>query len=1263
MAYDAFISYSHAADGRLAPTLQAALHRFAKPWWKIRALNVFRDETSLAAASSLSGAILGALDQARHFILLASPGAAGSKWVANEVRHWLAHKSADRILIVLTEGVITWDDAALDFDWAKTDALPDALKGAFASEPFWLDLSWVKASEQLSAREPRFQQSVAKLAATLHGKSLEEISGEEVRQYRRTRRLARAAMASLAVLAAAAGTGAYVAFQAQERAEREAEAARRARGAAEISERLATERMRLAQINESQVFLQRSRERMAEGDIAGAVTAALAGLPLNLDRPERPIHRPLLDHMLAIGLGDRLRGFLVTGSRTVSQVEFHPGGEEVAVVTGNEAGIWNTRLRRLRRALTGHTGKIVSLAFSRDGKYVLTASEDRTARLWDNRTGQSLHVLRGHTQALLNAVFSGDGTRIVTSAQDGTFRLWSVADGASLATAAGVLSGIRWARLLAVDWAGRHIAIPDAGYVALRRFADGGKLELVARHHGFEGSAAFTDDGSKLVAGGLRGLAVIDVESGAIKAQYATAAVLNIVRLTGDGRRVLAGAADGTVTIWDIGTEKPVTSLRGHGARIVSVAAEPGEKTVVSSAADGTLRLWSVEHGTMLASLKLRRTDGASPALNADGSLLAAPFEQGIVALFDTRDTGHEVALEGNPDSLLVFALSPDSRYVFGSIGDAIQAHLAKWETATGRRVPGFLPDPGHAFARRDAPVLITADADRLVTASRLGRIEIWDAATGRRLGGFESGKTIADIRIGADGGRLLIVPHQTGRLELRDLEGRMIAELPDVRRNSFAATDAQFTADGRMLVVADRGTGLALYDAQSGRRLRALATTAQSRIALDPRGERVAAAPAGAAADPPAAIILLDLESGQIIREMAGRHRNVNRLVFSGDGKRLAGAMPDSSLRIWDTDTGQEIAVIPEAAASATDFTDGTRLAFSPAGDAVLSFTRERYRDPALRIFNVADGGKLLDLRRIDAGAAAAQFAPDRLVIAWLGPRGTLQLSSIALHRAEDIADYYRLAAAPDSASLRASPPVPLAGASPARDRCDDLAADPFDAQRAAPGVAQSDLEIAAAIEACAAATARAPDSGRFHYQYARALRAAGYYNKAMPAFETSLRLGHQRAGLTLGHLFEHGIDGALKRADEAARAFRAAYDAGYIGIGGRLGFILWSGGPGLAADRAAAVKLWEEAAERGDSNSHRYLSQVHQFGALGKTDFGRALFHRAIASFDMAHDGGPATLLADAAVRANIAKQLGVSTAARLWRERLRGRIAKPE
>src|ERR1043166_7815535 len=115
--YNAFISYSHAAVGKLAPAIQAALHRFAKPWYRLRALRVFRDETTLALTPELWPAIEKALGSSEYFILLASPQAAASRWVRQELEWWLTNRSPQKLLLVLTDGEIHWSDAVGDFEW------------------------------------------------------------------------------------------------------------------------------------------------------------------------------------------------------------------------------------------------------------------------------------------------------------------------------------------------------------------------------------------------------------------------------------------------------------------------------------------------------------------------------------------------------------------------------------------------------------------------------------------------------------------------------------------------------------------------------------------------------------------------------------------------------------------------------------------------------------------------------------------------------------------------------------------------------------------------------------------------------------------------------------------------------------------------------------------------------------------------------------------------------------------------------------------
>src|SRR5690242_13125780 len=107
--YDAFISYSHAKDKPIASALQSVIQKLGKPWYRRRAIRVFRDDTSLSATPHLWPTIEQALAQSRFLVLLASPEAAASKWVDKEVAWWLEHKSADTLLIALTDGELSWD--------------------------------------------------------------------------------------------------------------------------------------------------------------------------------------------------------------------------------------------------------------------------------------------------------------------------------------------------------------------------------------------------------------------------------------------------------------------------------------------------------------------------------------------------------------------------------------------------------------------------------------------------------------------------------------------------------------------------------------------------------------------------------------------------------------------------------------------------------------------------------------------------------------------------------------------------------------------------------------------------------------------------------------------------------------------------------------------------------------------------------------------------------------------------------------------------
>lgn len=146
--FAAFISYSRAVDGKLAPALQSALQRFTKPWYRLRALRVFRDDASLSANPGLWSSIQEALARSEFFILLASSKAAESKWVDREVAYWVAHKPLSNILIALAGGDDLGD--ASDIDWSRAPGLPPSLRGVFTEEPRYTDLRWAHKVEHLS---------------------------------------------------------------------------------------------------------------------------------------------------------------------------------------------------------------------------------------------------------------------------------------------------------------------------------------------------------------------------------------------------------------------------------------------------------------------------------------------------------------------------------------------------------------------------------------------------------------------------------------------------------------------------------------------------------------------------------------------------------------------------------------------------------------------------------------------------------------------------------------------------------------------------------------------------------------------------------------------------------------------------------------------------------------------------------------------------------------------------------------------------------
>lgn len=209
--YDAFISYSHAADGQLSPAVRRGLQSISKPWYRRRALRVFCDKSSLSATPELWPTIEEALSKSKYFVLLASPQAAGSPWVDQEIGWWRANRSASTVLVALSEGELAWDHRRHCFDRFRTTALPPAALTWFSREPLWVDLRWARDERYLNLNDPRFRDCMASLAAPVHGVPKDSLIGEDIREHRRALRLARGGAGLLALFLVGAIVAATIA--------------------------------------------------------------------------------------------------------------------------------------------------------------------------------------------------------------------------------------------------------------------------------------------------------------------------------------------------------------------------------------------------------------------------------------------------------------------------------------------------------------------------------------------------------------------------------------------------------------------------------------------------------------------------------------------------------------------------------------------------------------------------------------------------------------------------------------------------------------------------------------------------------------------------------------------------------------------------------------------------------------------------------------------------------------------------------------------
>jgi WD40 repeat protein len=658
--YDAFISYSHAADGRLAPALQAGLQRLAKPWYKPRALRVFRDDTGLAVNPALWDSIAAALGASRSFLVLLSPEAAASPWVNREIEHWVATNDPGAILPVLTDGTLVWD--VTDYDPERSTALPPALHGRFAEEPRHLDLRWARDEDHLDLRHSRFREAVADLAAPLHGLAKDELEGEDIRQHRRARRLARSAVAGLAILLVVALVAGGLAVANSRDADRNATRAEHEATVAN-ARRLASEATSLARRAPDLALLLAVEARHLL-DSAETRSALLSTLQ-RTSKLQRIISGFRADEAVSGLSGD---GSVVALSDTAGGVRFRD------VVTGEEALSFATEQRGP-----------VTVLFSPDRGTVATTSADTTVRLWDATHGHPRStLLEGHDLPVHAGAFSPDGRLLATVDTGGNGVVHDVQGGGVVAevpspSLSTLAPGVSWS----AD--GRRLAVGGSPTAVFEVSAMMTTVLELPFDENAPAPVALNPVGTLLAASKAQPSRVQlwDVQGRRQRADIAlpdTGAVSSL-RFSSDGSTLAVGRTNGTTLLLDMASTNPVAEPLGAHAGPVTHIAFDASPSEVRTASLTSVASWDV---STLGPLDTRTPlEGSMPlqlstAFSPDGRLLARNDLTSRVQFNDARTgaaLGPPVAVGDLTNANTTVAFTPDGRDVV--LGDGVGGLVA----------------------------------------------------------------------------------------------------------------------------------------------------------------------------------------------------------------------------------------------------------------------------------------------------------------------------------------------------------------------------------------------------------------------------------------------------------------------------------------------------------------------------------------------------------------------------------------------------------
>jgi len=502
---------------------------------------------------------------------------------------------------------------------------------------------------------------------------------------------------------------------------------------------------------------------------------------------------------------------------SVFGMAWSPDGRQV--VTGAQAdGIHVWDVRTGGRVATLETSAATSFVrLTLDGELLLAWSAvDPQMLVFDGTTGERLAVLEGHEAAAVDADLSPDGRHAISVGLDATARLWNLPAGEEIAKLEGFGDRV-WVGRFSSD--GTLAIIGDSvGAVRVVEVPSGRTRFEVTAHADAVVGAAFSPDDTVAVTVSLDGTALVwDIADGQprevlpLNGAAALGIEANSVLFTPDGQQVLTRAA--TVQVWDV-PPGPSLELRGHERLVGTLALSPDGALLATGSADGTLRLWNLVDGGPLQVLEVPDSAISAASFSSDGSRLvtANPFQASVSdramppTIWDIatgrQDATLPVPAPTRPPCPQVCQTnavthSPDGQAIATAGQDGV---VRLWDAHGGEQLRTLEPVDGLLRGLGFSP------DGRWLAGAAWKSVPIWDADTGEMI--HELPAPGMAVAFDPAGDRLAVAGDDGVATIWAAATGRLTGEL----RHSSAVADVAWSHDGRFLLTA-AGDGGHLWD------------------------------------------------------------------------------------------------------------------------------------------------------------------------------------------------------------------------------------------------------------------------------------------------------------------------------------------------------------------------------------------------------------------------------------------------------------------